>query len=259
MPRNLQRGLATVAQWLLLAGIGLAQSSAPAPADSPASVEEIVTRMNQAQEEGRARAHAYAVIREYKLYDEQNAKPKTQLEAKIEFSPPQGKSYSVLTSTGGVGEKVVRRVLDREMDLSRDPQSVEMSLANYDFVWLGTEVRGERPCYVLAMYPKRADRSLIKGKVWIDAATYHIVHIEGTPTKDPSFWTRDVRLNLDFAEVDGMWLQTSTQATARVRWFGSFNLEGRDRSYQAMSGESTTARKGRGRSTSAMVVVGVVK
>src|SRR5579883_1908454 len=93
----------------------------------------ILTRMGQAQAENRARIHAYSVVREYKLYEEKAETPKTQLKAKIEFLPPHSKRYDVLDSTGGIGEKVVRRILDHEIAMTRDPAAVEMSPANYDF------------------------------------------------------------------------------------------------------------------------------
>jgi len=261
LARKLQCGIQVAAQTLLLTAFGLGQTGTQpmATPDTPPDVNVIVSRMSDAIAENRARVRAYSVVREYKLYGEERQKPKTELRAKIEFLPPDNKSYNILTSTGGVGEHVVRKILDHEIDLSRDPATSEMSAANYNFKLVGIEKRNDRQCYVLEASPRRQDRSLIKGRVWIETSTFHIVHVEGSPTRSPSFWTRDVWLSLDFAEVEGMWLQTATHATARVRLIGAFNLEGRDQSYQLSHGQTAVAAKHQNRRGSAIVVAGVVK
>ncbi len=228
----LQNGFQVAIHTVLLSSAAFAQTAVRTENVTAPDLNTILTRMKEARAESRMRIRAYSVIREYRLYEDKAENPKTKLKAKIQFLPPRTKQYDVLDSTGGIGEKVVRRILDHEMALTRDPVNAEMSDANYEFRFLDMQQWNGRNCYVLETHPRRNDKNLIQAQIWVDANSFRIVHLEGAPLKDPSFWIRDVHLRLDFAEVNGMWLQTETQATARVRWIGVFNLIGRDQNYQ---------------------------
>lgn len=219
---------------LLLATTAFAQTFAVGTGGNAIApnLDTILERMREAQKENRTHLRAYSVVREYKLYQGKTESPKTRLKVRIQFLPPRVKSYDVLDSTGGMGEKVVRRILDHEMALNRDPETAEMSPPNYDFRFLGAEQLNGQNCYVLEARPKRKDKNLVKARIWVDTSSFRMLRLEGTPVTDPSFWTRDVRLFLDFGEMDGMWLPIAMEATARVRLLGSFDLVGRDHNYQ---------------------------
>jgi len=50
--------------------------------------------------------------------------------------------------------------------------------------------------------------------------------------KAPSWWVRDVRIALRYGDVGGMWLQTASEATARVRILGPCTMVSRDVKYK---------------------------
>ena len=54
---------------------------------------------------------------------------------------------------------------------------------NYQFALLGQEQVGGHSCYVLQLTPKRNDAELVNGKAWIDASSFQIRRIAGTPAK----------------------------------------------------------------------------
>jgi hypothetical protein len=64
--------------------------------------------------------------------------------------------------------------------------------------------------------------------IWVDANTFRIWRIEGTPAIKPSWWIKTLNIKLQFTEVNGMWLHTSLEVTAIVRIFGKYILIGRD-------------------------------
>jgi hypothetical protein len=80
----------------------------------------------------------------------------------------------------------------------------------------------------------------------VDAHTYLLRRTEGEPARTPSWWLRDVRIALFYADVGGMWLQTALEATANVRILGPYTMVSRDLKYQlselVAAGPSTQTR-----------------
>jgi len=60
--------------------------------------------------------------------------------------------------------------------------------ANYKFSLLGEQDVGPYHCVVVEAIPRRKDKYLFEGKIWIDAQDYGIVRIAGHPAKSPPFW-----------------------------------------------------------------------
>jgi outer membrane lipoprotein-sorting protein len=220
---------------LMMASIASAQQSNTAP-----NVNAIVARMMAARQENRARVKAYTVKRDYELLDKQS-NPKAQVIATITVLSADQKQYFIESSSGGMGEKVLRDILTKETEPVSQAERKEVTRDNYDFQLLGQEVLDGHNCYVVSLLPKREDRDLIKGKMWIDAATYNVRRVEGNPGKSPSWWIRDVHIVMNFASVDGMWLHTATHAVADVRFKGKYVMESRDLEYRPVE-ETASAR-----------------
>jgi len=47
-----------------------------------------------------------------------------------------------------------------------------------------------RTAYVLNVKPKGKEKYLFQGLIWVDAEDYALVRAEGSPAKNPSFWTK---------------------------------------------------------------------
>jgi hypothetical protein len=173
------------------------------------------------------------VTRSYTLFGKEHSKIKSQVIADITFVPPNAKNYAIEESSGArLGEKAVRRILQSEAEAAKDYNATDYSPANYDFRFLYEEqdVNGQRS-YVLLMLPKREDKNLLRGKIWVDADSYRVRRVEGEPAKPTSWWVRDVQIVLLYSDVDGMWLQTGMEATARVRILGPHRMLSNDVKY----------------------------
>jgi hypothetical protein len=119
-------------------------------------------------------------------YDKQ---PTSEVMAQIDFVPPDVKTYKIIQARGNSsGERMVREILDRETESAKKKRSSEISRANYDFVLLRRQNFGVVPEYVLGIFPKRKDKYLLRGRIWVDASTFRIRRIEGVPARSPSFW-----------------------------------------------------------------------
>jgi len=91
-------------------------------------------------------------------------------------------------------------------------------------------LEGKR-CFILGMEPRREEKDLLRGRIWVDAENYNIRRVEGSPAKNPSWWIHDIDILMSFADVDGMWLRTFTHAVANVRFKGKYIMESRDLEY----------------------------
>ena len=79
---------------------------------------------------------------------------------------------------------------------------------------------------MLHITPKRKEKGLLLGDIWVDAKTCRIRQIIGVPLKTPSFWIKDLHLTVQFATVNEMWLPVSVHAIAAVRFLGVYSLAG---------------------------------
>jgi outer membrane lipoprotein-sorting protein len=204
-----------------------AQTSSPIP-----PLETIIARMALARNENQSRFRSYVVTRDYKLLDTEKDKTRAQVVADVRFIPPNSKEYSIQQTSGmGLGELIVRRMLASEAEIAKDFSSTDISPDNYDFRFLREEEVSGQHCYVLELTPRRKDRHLLRGNIWVDAKTYLIRRTEGEPAKTLSWWLRDVRIALRYEDVSGMWLQTALEATATVRILGQYTMVSHDVKY----------------------------
>ena len=238
--------LAIAAPLLLLAAVDLcaaqqqmkgasrpitAQESAIAATPNTATLAEIVSRMVETHTQEVAQRRAYNLTRDYRIYEGAAPQPKSEITASVNFLPPQEKTFSILTSTGGMAERMVRKALEREVELAHDPSVSQITTANYDFELTGEESLNGNRCYVLALHPKRKTKDLLNGRLWVDADRFSIRQVEGEPAVAPSWWVKNVHVVLTYKEVDGMWIQTNTEATAHIRMAGDYKLVSHDVSF----------------------------
>jgi hypothetical protein len=155
--------------------------------------------------------------------------PTSEITVQINFVPPDTKTYKITQASGNKrGEKIVRQILDRETEAAKKTQGNEISRVNYDFVFLRHEDFGIVPEYVLLIVPKRKEKYLLRGQIWVDANTFRVRRVEGVPAKNPSFWITGIHLTMQFAELNGMWIPVSFDSIATVRFLGQYTLAGRN-------------------------------
>jgi len=231
------------ASWLLFLCLGtLVEYASAQTASRTPTLKTIIACMTRARDENQGRFRPYVVTRDYKLSDRERSKTKAQVFAEVSFVPPNFKKYAIQQTSGiGLGEIIVRRMLASEAEIAREYGSTDISPDNYDFRFLREEEASGQRCYVLELVPRRKDKHLLRGKIWVDAKTYLIHRTEGEPAKTPSWWLRDVRIAFLYGDVGGMWLQTALEATASVRILGQYTMVSRDVKY-AM-GESVVAAR----------------
>jgi hypothetical protein len=198
----------------------------------------IVASMEGANQQNPAKTRAYTVTRSYKLFHGDERRPVSETIAEVTFVPPSTKKFEIKQSSGiSRGQQMVRDILDLESVPAQS--SSDISHNNYDFVFLQQEKLGDIPTYLLRMIPKRKEKDLLDGLVWVDTRTFRIQRIEGTPTKKPSWWIKSLYITLQYADLHGLWLPTYMRAGATVRVAGSYLLTGEDVALQISSSAVT--------------------
>jgi hypothetical protein len=208
-------------------GLQVREASQSSPVSLP-DLQTIVQKIEVAQEANRQQQLPYEAIRNYRIFAADPSLPSAEVMARVVFTPPNVKTYSIEKQFGSSrGADVVRRILDKESSMTaQDPDGSLRAISpeNYNFVYQGEDELNGRPCFRLKITPKHKDINLIDGEVWVDKDSYLIPRITGEMSRTPSWWLKKVHLVLDFGSLGGAWQQTGSQATADVRLVGKRTL-----------------------------------
>jgi hypothetical protein len=212
---------------ILLAALASFPQTPAAIEIQPPDLNLLLQHLEDAGRQNLAQSRPYQVMRKYKVFRDDSKQPASEVVAQITFVPPDTKTYKITQAWGSsIGERIVRQLLDRETESAKKRQESEIDRANYDFVFLREERFGVDDEYVLQIVPKRKEKHLIYGQIWVDASTFRIRRLEGAPARNPSIWIKDVHITLQFAGLNGMWVPISFDAVATVRLLGQYTLAG---------------------------------
>jgi hypothetical protein len=75
-------------------------------------------------------------------------------------------------------------------------------------------------CFVVQASPKRKDKYLFEGRIWIEANEFAVVKIVGHPANRPSFWIKSADFTRLYQKIDGTWLPLRDETVSQVRLFG---------------------------------------
>jgi hypothetical protein len=202
------------------------ESAAQAKSESP-DLNLVLQSVERVEQQNPAHSRPYKMARHYKAFHGEDTQPSAEVTVQISFTPPDTKTFKILQASGNPrGEKIVRDLLEQETAPAAAGQNRNINRMNYDFVFLREENFGLIPEYVFRIVPKRKEKGLILGHIWVDEKTFRIRRIEGVPVKSPSLWIKDIHLTLQYAEVNGMWMSVSLDSIATVRLLGRYTLTG---------------------------------
>jgi hypothetical protein len=138
------------------------------------------------------------------------------------------KHFELVSQEGwkGAWKHVVSKMLASEAEASESETKLKtrLSLDNYEFRTVRTELLDDRMAYVVDLIPRRHEERLIQGQAWIDAQDYAVARIEGAPAKDPSFWVRSVHFVQTYHKKGRLWFPDTTLSSTEVRIFGDTTL-----------------------------------
>jgi hypothetical protein len=165
----------------------------------------------------------YIAIRTYQVVD---LKGKVHAEevGSMEYRAPDKKTFVVTSEKGSL---LVRRLalnplIASEIETAAGKQHHDSAIspANYTLEPLGEQQVGPYQCFVALAIPKRKDKYLFEGKVWIDIEDYAVVRIEGHPAKKLSFWIDRADFVRQYQKIGSFWLPQRDMTLVQVRLYG---------------------------------------
>lgn len=212
---------------LLVSVTSPSQDVSLSPEVTPSDLGSILQRLEMVQSQDPAQSRPYEVTRAYKVFQGDEKQSSSAATVRINFVPPATKTYRITQASGqSRGEKMVRELLDQEVEAAKKHRESEISRANYDFVFLRQDKLRGLDEYVIRIIPKRKERYLFRGQIWVDTTSFRIQRLEGVPAKNPSFWITGVHITMQFGEVRGLWIPISFDAIATIRFLGQFTISG---------------------------------
>ena len=201
-------------------------AGAPLLGQAPGSLsaDEIVSRMFARDTMRQTMAGGYNGKREY-ILENHRLNKRAQMEVSVSCDADGTKHFEILSEEGwkAANNHVIRKMLESESEFSRPDSSMKTRLVpqNYEFQLVGSESVEGRPAYVLEVLPKRSDKYLFRGRIWVDAEEYAVVRVDGQPAKNPSFWTHSVHFQQKSEKNGTFWFPASTTSVTEARIFGT--------------------------------------
>jgi hypothetical protein len=199
-----------------------AQDSATSP-----TAGEIVARMAAHDLARQSSIQGYAGMRRYVL-ENQKLHKRAEMLVQVQGDKDGTKHFAVVSEDGwkAAHKHVLRKMLESETETSRPEKRAGATLdsENYDFSLIGTELAAGRTAYVLEVRPKRSEKYLFEGRIWVDAEDYALARAEGKPAKKPSFWTERIHFVQIYEKSGPVWFPLSTQSVTEAHLFGTTDV-----------------------------------
>ena len=184
----------------------------------------------------------YTEERTYEVTDT-TGKVRAQERGHMEYRRPDKKTF-ITTSESGSG--IVRHLaldplIASEIEVASGKQRHDSSIipANYTLELLGEQQVGPYHCFVVQAMPKRSDKYLFEGKVWIDAQDFAVVRIAGHPAKKLSFWIEQADFVREYQKTNGFWLPRRDETFVKVRMYGQKVLTIEHQNYTVAGARNT--------------------
>jgi hypothetical protein len=238
MKSNIKNFFLAVLIFLSASTVASAQANTQLP-----SADAVVRKMMELDAQRQSELTGYTAFRRYLAV---NQKRRAEMLVRVTCAGDGSKQFSVVSEEGSaaIRNHVFYKLLKEEAEASRrgTRNGTRITPDNYDFKIIGKESLKSGPAYMLAIRPKTANKYLIDGTIWVDAADYAIVRIEGQPARNPSFWIHNVHFVHAYQRVNQFWFAASTHTTSQVRLFGASELIIENSSYALGSPEARLVR-----------------
>ena len=189
--------------------------------------EDVINTMYARDVQREAQSGGYVGTRRYTLENERVHKS-AELVAAIHCDPDGTKHFEVVSEAGwgSANKHVLQKMLESESETSSPANRAKSRLTagNYDLSMAGMESIEGHPAYVISVVPKRRDKYLMEGRIWVDATDFALVRAEGKPAHNPSFWTRSVYFVQQYRKKGEFWFPLSTESTTEARLFGTTHV-----------------------------------
>lgn len=191
------------------------------------SADQLFSEVAQRNQMRDSELRKYSVVRTYEI-DGASGRMQGESTVLMRYEFPRPKSFQVLSERGSrvIQAMVFRPLREHEAETSKGSEKARSAItpANYRVEPAGEADLDGRHCYLLRAIPRRRDKYLFRGTLWIDAQDLAIARIEGQPAKLPSFWVRKVQFVRRYRKAGDFWLPAEDTSVSDVKLFGSHTL-----------------------------------
>jgi hypothetical protein len=185
--------------------------------------DDVIAKMLERNRFRNEQLQRYSAVRTYEIRNPEG-KLAAQAVFRVEYRAPDKKTFNKTAEKGSgiVRHLVFDRLIQSESETSsgREHHDSAITAENYTFTLAGQEQVGPYHCFVFEATPKRKEKYLFEGKIWIDAEDSAIVKIAGHPAKKPSFWINRVEFVRRYQRMDGFWLPCRDETSVEVKMYG---------------------------------------
>jgi hypothetical protein len=191
------------------------------------SASDVVAKMIERDNQRQAALHGYTAVRRYILENSRHHK-RAEMLVTMACLDNGSKEFERVSESGwGTARShVFPKLLEGESEASRPDvrERSRITPQNYSFEMVGQDYVNQRLAYVMDIAPKTQNKYLVQGRMWVDAADYAIVRIEGKPAKNPSFWIKSVHFVHTYQKSGPFWLPASDRSVTDARIIGATEL-----------------------------------
>jgi hypothetical protein len=221
--------LACLAFLPLSANLRLAQNQVPGPDQGRLTLSEVVDKLTEKNAERAGALEGYRGRRFYQVdYNGFPSNMHAEMIVGMRYSAPASQEFTVVSQSGSkwLINHVIKRLLETERESSKDANraSVQITEENYDFTQLEWQDAADGCSYVLAVQPKKPNKFLFRGRIWVNDKDFAVCRIEGEPAVNPSFWIRKTVIHHSFVKVGDFWLPAENQSVSQIRLGGRATL-----------------------------------
>ena len=185
--------------------------------------EEIIQRVIDENRRRDSLLRQYSVQSVYRVMSD-DGKVRAEVKAILSYRAPGAKEFHIIAEQGSetIRNRVFKPLMEVEVETAagRQRQDGAITPANYNFQLLNEESIDGHQCYVIEATPKRADKFLFRGRVWIHRNEFSIVRIAGQPARNPSFWISRVEFIRRYQKIGEFWLPARNESKTQVKLFG---------------------------------------
>ena len=195
---------------------------------APLSVDEVVRRVVQVNEQQANALGTYTSVRSYHLECHGLSHKEADMVVRAEYTAPDKMRFTIVSESGSgtVRSHVFKKLLEAEQEsLSEEnQQGWAVTSQNYTFQLIDYQKIEGNEFYVLEVRPLNKNKFLFRGHIWVDAKDFGIAQVEGEPAVNPSWWTVKSDFKGSFQKIGGFWLPVSNESETKVRILGSAAL-----------------------------------
>jgi outer membrane lipoprotein-sorting protein len=204
-------------------------NSSPVGQTAPLSADEVAKKLEKNDQQRAAALEQFSSQRVYHMHYHGFAGDyEAQMVVDVTYRAPNVKQFRIVSQTGSTFliNHILNRLLESEQEFISDNnrQQTALNSENYKFTLAGYDPTADGGEYVLNLCPRKKNKFLYRGKIWVDAKDFAVVRIEAQPSQNPSLWIKKTEIEHKYMKLDGFWLPSWDHTESEMRLGGEATL-----------------------------------